>query len=292
MINALTIDVEEYFHPTEVQLSTGPETPSLPSRIEAQTEDILELLERHSVSATFFILGWIADRTPEVVRKIVRAGHEVGCHSYAHKLVTDLTPEQFRQDTLRAVAAIERAAGVRPRAYRAPSYSIIEQTLWALDILVECGFDLDSSIVPVNHDRYGFPGFGRHAQILGTSFGPILEVPVATVEISKGRVIPVGGGAYLRLFPYRYMAAGIRRVNKREGRPVCIYFHPWEIDPGQPRLTSSVISRMRTYSGLDGMKKKLYRLLTEFQFSTMTAVYGSVTTAERSQMARVAVAGA
>jgi polysaccharide deacetylase family protein (PEP-CTERM system associated) len=276
MINALTVDVEEYFHPSEVQRSIPMEQwSSLPSRVEAQTDDVLDLLERHSASATFFVLGCVADRTPDVVRRIARAGHEIGCHSYAHQVIYELTPAQFRSDTLRAIAAIEDAGGIRPRLYRAPSYSITARSLWALDILAECGFELDSSIVPVNHDRYGVPGFNRHGQTVETAFGPILEIPVATVQVPNGRVVPVGGGAYLRLLPYRYMAAGIRRVNESEGRPVCIYFHPWEIDPDQPRLASGLISRMRTYSGLGGMKKKLNRLLTEFQFSTMTAVYGN-----------------
>jgi polysaccharide deacetylase family protein (PEP-CTERM system associated) len=281
MINALTVDVEEYFHPAEVQRSRPMEQwLSLPSRVEAQTDDVLDLLGKHSVSATFFVLGCVAERTPEVVRRIVSAGHEIGCHSYAHQVIYELTPEQFRDDTLRAIAAIENAGGIRPRLYRAPSYSITAQSLWALDILAECGFEVDSSIVPVEHDRYGVPGFGRHARTLETTFGPILEIPVATVEVTKGRIVPVGGGAYLRLLPYRYTAAGIRRVNQSEGLPVCIYFHPWEIDPEQPRLASGLISRVRTYRGLGGMKKKLDRLLTEFQFSTMTAVFGNGSPAE------------
>jgi len=276
MLNALTIDVEEYFHPAEVQRYIPmKQWALLPSRLEQQIEEVLDLLERHSVTATFFILGCVADRTPAVVRRIVRAGHEVGCHSYAHQVIYELTPAQFRDDTLRAIEAIENAGGIRPRLYRAPSYSITGQSLWALNILAECGFELDSSIVPVEHDRYGVPGFGRYPRSLATASGPLLEIPVATVEIAKGRVIPVGGGAYLRLLPYRYTAAGIRRVNERERRPVCIYFHPWEIDSEQPHLTSGLISGMRTYLGLSSMKKKLHRLLTEFQFSTMTTVFGN-----------------
>ena len=274
MINALTIDLEEYFHPAEVQRSTSMASwACFPSRIEAQTEEVLALLERHSVTATFFILGWVAERKPEVVQRIVRAGHEVGCHSYAHQAVYGLTPEQFREDTLRAIAAIEDAGGVRPRAYRAPSYTITNESLWALEILAGCGFEHDSSIVPINHDRYGIPGFSRHPRIIETPSGSLLEVPVATVELGNGRIVPVGGGAYLRLLPYCYTAAGIRRNNQREKRPVCIYFHPWEIDPGQPRLTSGLISGLRTYAGLGSMKNKLNRLLTDFRFSTLTAVY-------------------
>ena len=272
--NALTIDVEEYFHPAEVQLSRSVEEwSSLPSRVEEQTDRILDLLERHSVSATFFILGWVAARTPGVVRKIVRAGHEVGCHSFWHRLVYTLSPEEFRRDTVQAVAAIEDAGGVSPRLYRAPSYSITGRSLWALEILAECGFRYDSSIVPIVHDRYGIPGFSRHPQIIETPAGPIVEIPVATTELVKGVILPVGGGAYMRLFPYRYTAAGIRRINRVEEKPVCIYFHPWEIDPEQPRLASGFLSKARTYMGLTGMERKLERLLGEFRFSKLTTIY-------------------
>jgi polysaccharide deacetylase family protein (PEP-CTERM system associated) len=274
MVNVLTIDIEEYFHPSEVQLSVaGEQWETLPSRVESQTLRILDLLDRRRVMASFFILGWVAERHPKLVRQIVAAGHEIGCHSYAHQLVYELTPAEFRRDTERAVAAIEDAGGVRPQAYRAPSYSITAQALWALEILVECGFLYDSSIYPVAHDRYGIPGFGRHSQILQTRSGPICEVPIATVELAGGRIAPVGGGAYLRLLPYRYTAAGIRRINHRDGQPACIYFHPWEVDPEQPRLASGMLSRARTYTGLYGMEKKLERLLTKFRFSTLTSVY-------------------
>jgi len=274
MINALTVDLEEYFHPSEVQRNASVESwHSFPSRLEIQTDQILELLDRHSVSATFFVLGWVAEWKPELVRKIKEAGHEIGCHSYEHRLVYTLTPNQFRDDTLRAVAAIEKACGTVPRLYRAPSYSITNQSFWALEILAECGFDYDSSIVPISHDRYGIPGFSRHPSLIETASGPLLEVPVATAELAKGTTIPVGGGAYMRLLPYRYTAAGIRRINKVEQRPVCIYFHPWEIDPEQPRLASGIVSRLRTYTGLDGMRNKLERLMAEFRFSTLTSAF-------------------
>jgi polysaccharide deacetylase family protein (PEP-CTERM system associated) len=274
MINAISIDVEEYFHPSEVQgFAPVRSWPCLPSRIAAQTDAVLELLDRHSVVATFFVLGWIAERHPRVVREIVRAGHEIGCHSYAHQLVYALTPNQFREDTLRAVAVIESAGGVRPRLYRAPSYSITNDSLWALEILMECGFEYDSSIVPIAHDRYGIPGFTRIPRMIQTSVGSILEVPVATVELGENRIFPVGGGAYLRILPYRYTAAGLRRINQREKRPACIYFHPWELDSEQPRLTSELIPRLRTYTGLHGMRKKLERLMTDFRFSNLSSVY-------------------
>jgi polysaccharide deacetylase family protein (PEP-CTERM system associated) len=275
MRNALTIDVEEYFHPSEVQSTVHVDSwETLPTRVGVAVDRILNLLSRKHVTATFFVMGWVADHRPEVVEWIAQAGHEIGCHSYAHQLVYDLTPEAFREDTLRAVAAIERACGVTPRLYRAPSYSITAKSIWALDILAECGFHYDSSIIPVRHDRYGIPGFGRFRQELATPYGTIVEVPAGTVRLRTGDVIPVGGGGYLRMLPYRYTAAGIREINEGEGQPACIYFHPWEIDPQQPRLASGLVSRMRTYTGLRGMEAKLDRLLTDFEFSTMGDVYG------------------
>lgn len=278
MINILTVDVEEYFHPSEVQRTVPMEGwSSLPSRVEETTDRILELLDRHSTSATFFILAWVAKRHPQLVRRIAGAGHEIGCHSYGHQLIYTQTPAEFREDTRHAVEVIQNAAGVQPRAYRAPSFSITKQSLWALEILVECGFKYDSSIFPISHDRYGIAGFERQAQLIRTAAGPILEVPVATTKLVNGTIVPVGGGGYLRLLPYRYTAAGVRRLNQRENQPACIYFHPWEIDPGQPRIASGLVSRLRTYTGIAGMEKKLGRLLRDFEFSSISAVYPDLT---------------
>lgn len=273
MINALTVDVEEYFHPTEIQLYVHNSSwLSLPSRIEQQIDRTLEMLDEYGVSATFFILGWIAEYHPRVVRRILAQGHELGCHSYGHQLVYRMTPAEVRDDTLRALAAISNAAGVRPRLYRAPSYSITVECMWALEILVECGFTHDSSIYPIHHDRYGIPSFGRHATTVHTPAGPIQEIPVGTVKVGN-RVAPIGGGAYLRMLPFCYTAAGIRRVNEMEQKPVCIYFHPWEMDPEHPRLASGAVARARTYTGLRGMEQKIRKLLRGFRFSTLTSVY-------------------
>ena len=275
MRNALTIDVEEYFHPSEVQHYVRPEQwPELPSRVVGQTRQILDLLAEQQTKATFFVLGWVAERLPTLIRSIAEAGHEIGCHSYAHQLVYQLTPKEFRQDTIRAVRAIQDCCGVLPRLYRAPSYSITRESLWALDILVECGFTHDSSIYPISHDRYGIPGFQRHAHMVSTASGPIREIPIASFQDSRGRAVPMGGGGYLRLLPYCYTAAGIRRVNQVEQKPVCIYFHPWEVDPAQPKLASGLIARVRTYTGLEGMKRKIERMLADFEFSTLTSIYG------------------
>lgn len=273
MLNALSIDVEDYFHPSEVQRRLpASEWSSLPSRVTANTDRILGLLDSHGITATFFVLGWVAEHHPELVRRIAGAGHEIGCHSYAHQLVYDLTPEKFRADTEAACHAIRDACGVIPRTYRAPSYSITNRSLWALDVLAALGFTHDSSIYPVAHDRYGIPGFPRHAHFVHTPHGPITEVPVATAALSRHHAAPVGGGAYLRLFPYRYTAAGIRSLNA-EGLPACVYFHPWELDAAQPRLNIGFVSRLRTYTGIAGMASKLDRLLAEFPFAPLSTVY-------------------
>jgi polysaccharide deacetylase family protein (PEP-CTERM system associated) len=274
MLNVLSIDLEDYFHPTEVQQYAGSdEWVNLPSRVEHSTQIVLDLLESKGVKATFFVLGWVAEHHPALIRKIAAQGHEIGCHSYRHELVYALRPEEFEEDTRRAVKVIEDACGVTPRTYRAPSYSITARSMWALDVLASCGFTHDSSIYPISHDRYGIPGFGRHAQLLQTPSGSILEVPVATVQLSKTSVAPVGGGAYLRLFPYRYTAAGIRQINNVESQPACIYLHPWEFDPESPRLTSGFVSRVRTYTGLASVASKFARLLDEFEFGTLSAVH-------------------
>ena len=274
MLNILSVDVEEYFHPTEVQpfVDSG-RWAEYPSRIEEQTERILELLERRGAKATFFVLGWVAEHRGRVVRAIRSAGHEIGCHSYAHRLVYRLGRTEFQRDTERAVAAIEDACGVTPTAYRAPSYSITRESLWALEVLAASGFTHDSSIYPIAHDRYGIPGFDRHAQILLTPSGPIKEVPIATAKVWPGLVTPIGGGAYLRLLPYRYTAAGIRRLNREEQKPACIYVHPWELDPTLPRLARGRVSRLRTYVGIGEMLGKLDRLLGEFQFASLREVH-------------------
>ncbi|HEY7389503.1 MAG TPA: XrtA system polysaccharide deacetylase [Bryobacteraceae bacterium] len=272
--NILTVDVEEYFHPAEVQaFGNTREWTQNPSRIANEIDTILALFDRHAVKATFFVLGWVAEHHSRVVRRIREAGHEIGCHSYWHHLIYRLTPGEFRRDTDRAVAAIEDACGVTPTAYRAPNYSITRHSLWALDILASCGFTHDSSIYPIAHDRYGIPGFDRHAGILMTPSGPILEVPVATASLWRRAVTPVGGGAYLRLLPYCYTSAGIRRINRMERKPACVYFHPWEIDSEQPRLARTRIARLRTYTGLGGMLAKLGRLLTDFEFTSLDQVY-------------------
>jgi polysaccharide deacetylase family protein (PEP-CTERM system associated) len=281
IVNVLSVDVEEYFHPSEVQpYLNGVDRRLLPSRVEKQTLEVLELFAQYGVTGTFFIVGTVAELQPQLVREIAAAGHEIGCHSYAHQLVYNMTPEQFRLDTRRCLNALGDATGVQVRAYRAPSYSITRKSLWALDVLADMGFTHDSSIYPIAHDRYGICGFNRHAQMIQTSSGPICEVPIASVEFANGRTAPVGGGAYLRLLPYRYTAAGIRRINT-EGEPACVYFHPWELDSEQPHLAKGLIARLRTYSGLRSMAGKLNNLLNDFRFASMNVVHPVIASEEQ-----------
>jgi polysaccharide deacetylase family protein (PEP-CTERM system associated) len=274
IVNVLSVDVEEYFHAEEVQnSSTRQQLAAALSRVETQVTAVLDLLGQQGVKATFFIVGEVAEAHPGLIAEIAGAGHEIGCHSYSHRLISRLTPEEFRADTERAVRAIVDSCGKTPRVYRAPSYSITRNTMWALEVLVQCGFTHDSSIYPIVHDRYGIPGFGRHAQTIQTPAGPICEVPIATVRLSARHVVPVGGGGYLRLLPYSYTSAGLRRINAEEHEAGCVYFHPWELDPDQPRLARGTLSRLRTYTGLKGMRKKIARLLADFQFSPLTEVH-------------------
>jgi polysaccharide deacetylase family protein (PEP-CTERM system associated) len=282
MKNVFSVDLEDYFHPTEVSRDAS-EWFRFPARIDIGTNFLLDLLAKHQTRATFFVLGWVADKHPELVRRIVKAGHETGCHSYHHKLVYNLTPTEFRNDTRRALNNIEDVCGASPKLYRAPSYSIISKSFWALEILVELGFTHDSSIYPVVHDRYGIPAFHRHAHEIHTRSGAILEVPIATVRLSSNHITPVGGGAYLRLLPYHYSAAGIRLINRVERQPACVYTNPWELDPDQPRLINGLISRIRTYAGLRSMKAKLKRIFQHFEFSALGDLYPVMAASRRPQ---------
>lgn len=273
MTNILTVDVEDYFHPTEVQRSVGASSwDSLPSRVVQATSIVLDLLGEARVCATFFVLGWVARRHPALVRSIAGSGHEVACHSFSHSLVYSLTPQQFREDTRTAADAIAQAAGLAPRAYRAPSFSITAQSLWALEILLECGFSTDSSIYPVRHDRYGIPGRPAFPHLIPTPSGPVLEIPPAAVPLAARIHAPAGGGAYLRLLPFAYLSSAIRLLNECHQAPACIYVHPWEFDPAQPRIASGALSRLRTYLGLRSMSRKLVRLLHAFPFDSMAHV--------------------
>jgi polysaccharide deacetylase family protein (PEP-CTERM system associated) len=264
--DALSVDVEDYFHVEAfAPLVSRAQWPSFPSRVRQNTERVLRLLERHRCRATFFILGWVAEREPALVREIAQAGHELACHSQLHRRVYTLTPEEFREDVKRARAAIEDAAGAAVAGFRAPTFSITRRSLWALEILAELGFQYDSSIFPVRHDLYGMPDAprGLHQRRL-PSGRSIWEFPPATVRLA-GQNLPVAGGGYLRLLPMVYTRWGIGRIH-RERRPVMVYFHPWELDPGQPRLQAGWKSRLRHYTGLRHTESRLDQLLAGGRF--------------------------
>jgi len=265
--NVLTVDVEEYFHPNAMDAAVDPSRwNALPSRVEHNTHRILDLLSEHDVRATFFVLGWVAERLPRLVVEIARRGHEIACHGYAHRLVYRLGPERFRDDVARGKRILEDCIGSRIAGFRAASCSIIGTTLWALDILIEEGFEYDSSIFPVHHDIYGIPGFHRFAVRLRRAAGEIVEIPLSTVRL-LGRNWPVAGGGYLRIFPYWITRLSVQRLNRREHAPAIVYVHPWELDTDQPRLPAGALSRFRHYTNLRRTESRLRRLLGEFTFA-------------------------
>jgi polysaccharide deacetylase family protein (PEP-CTERM system associated) len=276
MINALTVDVEEYFHPNAMDDAVQPdEWEALPHRVEHNTQRILDLLGELDVRATFFVLGWVAERWPSLVREIARRGHEVASHGYAHRLVYKLGPEGFRDDVRRGKRVLEDALGRRVLGFRSASWSIIASTLWAFDILIEEGFEYDSSIFPVHHDIYGIPGFSRFPVKLSCGAGEILEIPPSTVRL-LGNNWPVAGGGYFRLFPYALTRWAIARINARDNAPAMVYVHPWELDSGQPRLPAKWTTRLRQYANLDATELRLRRLVADFDFAPIGEAMASM----------------
>jgi polysaccharide deacetylase family protein (PEP-CTERM system associated) len=272
LLNALTVDVEDYFHVSAFQASVQrSEWASYESRVCRNTERLLVIFEQAGVHATFFVLGWVAERFPQLVRDIARAGHELASHSHEHQLVYDLSPDAFRADLRQARDVIENAAGVRVCGYRAPSFSITSDSLWALDVLVEEGYRYDASIYPIRHDRYGIPDAPRHIHRLQRPGGALWEIPGGTIR-RAGVNLPVGGGGYFRLLPYTVTRAALHSLNNVERQPAMVYLHPWEIDPGQPRIPASLTSRFRHYSNLSQTEKRLRRLLSDFRFGPIAEV--------------------
>lgn len=270
MRNILTIDVEDYYMVSAfADVVKFEDWCKYESRIEKNVDTILNLLSEHGVKATFFTLGWVAECFPLMVRKIHAEGHEVACHGYNHRLIYDLTPGQFREDVLTAKKILEDVTGAAVIGYRAASYSIIEKTRWALDILSEEGFLYDSSIFPIHHDRYGIPQADRFPHVITMSNGLITEFPPSTYRIF-GQNIPVCGGGYLRLLPMGIIKSAIEKINSKEHQPAIIYIHPWEIDIDQPRLDGTWKSKFRHYLNLDTTIPKLRTLLGEFKFQTLS----------------------
>jgi polysaccharide deacetylase family protein (PEP-CTERM system associated) len=271
VVNAMTIDVEDYFHVSVFDgLVPRHAWGSMESRVCANTERLLEIFDETGITATFFVLGWVGERYPRLVRQIVAAGHEIASHGYEHRLVYDMTPAAFRDDIRRSKELLESATGKRVFGYRAPSYSITSRSLWALDVLMEEGFVYDSSIFPIHHDRYGIPVSPRHPYVLNRS-GSLVEAPGSTVQWGPFN-LPIGGGGYFRILPYGWTRWGIRRLNEVEGLPAIFYLHPWEIDPEQPRLSAGRLSRFRHYCNLGKTEDRLRALVREFRFSTMMSL--------------------
>jgi polysaccharide deacetylase family protein (PEP-CTERM system associated) len=268
----MTIDVEDYFHVSVFDGVVPRQTwTTLESRVCRNTERLLDIFGEHDLRGTFFVLGWVADRWPDLVKRIAAAGHEVASHGYGHRLVYDQTPKAFRNDVRHAKQLLEDASGKGVQGYRAPSYSIVPQSLWAVDVLIEEGYTYDASIFPIRHDRYGIPVSGRHPYVVARQCGTILEAPGSTTRLGPLN-LPIAGGGYFRLLPYGWTKWGITRVNRQEKRPAIFYLHPWEIDPDQPRLPAGVLGRFRHYRNLRETEPRLRQLLRDFAWGTLETV--------------------
>ncbi len=271
--NAFTVDVEDYYQVEAFQGLVRPEqwdNGDYPSRVVNSTQRILSMLDTHDVKGTFFVLGWVADRHPELVKEIANLGHEVACHGYAHQRATTQDFDAFFQDITRAKQLLEDLTGESVDGYRAPSFSINESNQWAFEALTQAGFLYSSSTYPVKHDLYGVPDWPRFPY---TRPEGIIEIPVPTLQM-KNRNLPIGGGGYFRLAPYALSKTLITRYLQQEQKPYSFYFHPWEIDPQQPRIANAKLkSRVRHYVNLERMESKVNQLLTHFQWSTMKQVY-------------------
>lgn len=266
VVNAMTVDVEDYFQVSAFDnVLPRSRWDSMESRVVANTERLLRLFAGAGVRGTFFVLGWVAERFPALVKQIAAEGHEIASHGFGHRLVYDLTPEQFRDDVRRSKAMLEQTAGVPVVGYRAPSFSVTMRSLWALDVLIEEGYRYDASIFPIHHDRYGIPDSPRHPYRIVRAEGEIVEAPGSTVRWGRFNV-PVAGGGYFRILPYAWTRWGISRLNRTERRPAIFYIHPWELDPDQPRLAAGALSRFRHYRNLERAEARLRRLLSDFAF--------------------------
>lgn len=267
LTHVLTVDVEDYFQVEAFAGSVDRESwDQWPSRVVANTQRVLDLFDEHGARATFFFVGWVAARFPHLIREVLSRGHELACHSYWHRTVYSLTPEEFRKDTRQAKNAIEDAAGVPVNGYRAPSWSITKSCLWALDILAEEGFAYDSSIYPIHHDLYGVPGAQRFPYTHACANGlELREFPPATLRF-LGTNFPAAGGGYLRIFPSAFTELAFHTFENNYRERVVVYLHPWELDPEQPRIHGSLKSRLRHYTNLGRMQAKMDKVLRQHTF--------------------------
>ncbi len=275
MLNALSVDVEEYFQVSAFSATIPPSSwGSYECRAERNTLALLDLLDRHQTTATFFMLGWIAERFPGLVREIHGRGHEVASHGRDHQTLDRLTPESFRAEVREQKALLEDLIQTSILGYRAPSFSVTRRTTWALQVLLDEGYRYDSSIFPVHHDRYGIPDAPRFPHDVALNGGALREFPPSTVAVMGLSNLPIGGGGYLRLYPFWLTRWGLRRINRVERQPAMVYLHPWEVDPDQPRIPASRLSRWRHYTNLDTTARRLECLLREFRFGPIRTVLG------------------
>jgi polysaccharide deacetylase family protein (PEP-CTERM system associated) len=269
--HALTIDVEDYFQVSAFASTIDRSTwDAIPCRVEANIEKILQLLSDADAKATFFTLGWVAERFPNVVRKIVAGGHELGSHGYGHHRIQELAPQVFKDDISRAKGLLEDIGGVRVRGYRAPSFSISEATLWAFDEIAAVGYEYSSSVYPVKHDLYGMPNSPRFPYRIANG---LLEIPMTTARFGE-RNVPAGGGGFFRLFPYALTRALINRVETKDVQPCMVYLHPWEFDPQQPRVGGAPLkSQFRHRLNLSRTTPRFQRLLRDFKWDRVDRVF-------------------
>jgi polysaccharide deacetylase family protein (PEP-CTERM system associated) len=289
ILNAFTVDVEDYYHVSGFERWIRREQwDGFESRVVSNTRRVLELLDRFGVKATFFVLGWVARRHPEIVREIHRCGHEIGSHGFWHRLIYRQSPEDFRKDLCESRRVLEDIIDEEVIAYRAPSFSITSQSRWAIDILVQEGFRIDSSVYPIRHDRYGMPGASREVHRITSPSGTICEFPPSVAKLAGFRV-PVGGGGYFRLYPLPWTCRLLQQINNIEGWPFLIFIHPWEVDPGQPRIReASALARFRHYVNLSGTERKLESLLSRFRFGPLRDVIAHLTHRESAEVAKCA----
>ncbi|HEX8406038.1 MAG TPA: XrtA system polysaccharide deacetylase [Duganella sp.] len=276
MRNALTIDVEDYFQVSAFdRYFDRAHWAAQPCRVERNVDLILEMLEQHHASATFFTLGWIAERYPALVRRIVAGGHELASHGYAHRRASEQTPADFSHDVTLSKNLLEQLSGQMVNGYRAPSFSIAAGNLWALDSLQAAGYRYSSSIYPIRHDHYGMPDAPRFAS-RPTGQQGLLELPISTVRVC-GRNLPAGGGGYFRLLPYATSRWALRRINSHDGQAGIFYFHPWELDPGQPRPAGvGIKTRFRHYLNLHRMEHRIGRLLGDFRWGRIDEIFDDI----------------
>lgn len=288
--HAMTVDVEDYFHVAAFNKVINPdEWEKWPCRVEANTEKLLQLFADSNIKITFFILGWVAERYPQLVKTIQAQGHEIASHGYSHQLIYKQDQKVFREETAKSKQILEDLAQAQVTGYRAASYSITRKSLWALEILAELGFTWDSSIFPTRHDNYGIPGSPEEPYKIVTTSGKILtEFPLTTAKVF-GQSVPAAGGGYFRQYPYALSRWLFERASNNQTKPQIFYLHPWEIDPDQPRVpNASWFSNFRHYTNLSRCLPRLERMIDDFQFGTISQSLGSVTVNKTLNIAELA----